>query len=247
MLMKIYNQAFAVLMKKPLKLWGISLLSIVLSAVLMPLCGVAIPAIGISVSMLLATSMTMIYLYGYRGENVEVTQLFTCFKDWQTIKRVVLGLSWMVLWVFLWALIPIVGPIIAIIRIYEYRLTPYILVTEPDVAITDAIKLSSTRTKGYKLQMFLADFVYAAIYFVVILVLGLLAKIPVIGVLFSLVTVLLNIAYVALVPLFAGLVKAAFYVEISTGRAVCDNCGAKLPIGADFCASCGQAIRKEME
>lgn len=34
MLMTIYKRAFSVLMKKPLKLWGISLLAIVLSGAL---------------------------------------------------------------------------------------------------------------------------------------------------------------------------------------------------------------------
>ena len=72
MLMTIYGRAFKVLMQKPLKLWGISLLSVVLSAVLSALCGVAIPGLGLAVSLLLGTSMTMIYLKGYRGENVEV-------------------------------------------------------------------------------------------------------------------------------------------------------------------------------
>ena len=99
----------------------------------------------------------MIYLSGYRGENVQVVQLFSCFKDWQTAKRVILGMGWMALWIFLWALIPIVGPIFAIIRSYQYRLTPYILITEPEVSITDAIKESTKRTEGYKLKMWLAE------------------------------------------------------------------------------------------
>ena len=120
MLMTIYKRAFSVLMKKPLKLWGISLLAIVLSSVLSALCGVAIPVLGLAVSLLISTSMTIIFLKGYRGEEVEVTQLFACFKDWNTIKRVTLGLGWMLLWIFLWSLIPIVGPIFALIRTYEY-------------------------------------------------------------------------------------------------------------------------------
>lgn len=254
MIMTIYKRALAVLMKKPLKLWGISLLSIVLSGILSALCGFAIPVLGMSVGILISTSMTMIYLAGYRGHEVSTVDLFSCFKDWATIKRVLLGTGWMQLWIVLWALIPIVGPIFALIRSYEYRLTPYILVTEPDISITDAIKASSARTRGYKLQMWLADFLYVLIYFGVILVMGLLSAIPVLGILFAIAMFLLSIAFAALSPLFMGLVQAAFYEEISrptmfnagaaAGTAVvyCTRCGAANVAGSGFCNNCGQQL-----
>lgn len=244
MLMTIYKRAFAVLMKKPLKLWGISLLFVLLTAVLGGLCGAAIPALAIAVGMLLGTSMTVIFLKGYRGEDVDVTQLFSCFKDWNTIKRVVLGLGWMALWIFIWGLIPIVGPIFALIRAYEYRLTPYILVFEPEVPITEAIKLSAQKTKGYKLQMWLADFVFVLIVIAADLVLGILALIPILGLLFVLALIVLNIAVVALLPLFIGLVQAAFYEEI-TAPAVgyCSGCGFKLTGEGPACPNCGKPIQ----
>ncbi len=219
MIMTIYKRALGVLMQKPLKLWGISLLYAVLSPVLLGLCGFAIPGLGLAVGLLLSTSMLMVYLHGYRGEDVQVLQLFDCFKDWQTIKRVVLGLAWMMLWIFLWGLIPIVGFIFAIIRAYEYRLTPYILITEPDVPITDAIKLSKERTNGYKLKMFGAEAlailgVYVVI-FVVGFIAGMLSMIPLLGALILVAYMLAVCVVAALLPLFLGLVQAAFYEEIS--------------------------------
>ena len=87
----IYSRAFAVLRKKPFLLWGISLLAMLLSALSVPLLGV-IPAASIAVSMLLQTAMTLIYLRGYRGEEIAVTQLFDTFKDWKTVKRVLCGI-----------------------------------------------------------------------------------------------------------------------------------------------------------
>lgn len=230
MLSTIYSRAFKVLMQKPLKLWGISLLGILLSGVLGALCGFAIPGLALCVGLLIGTSMTIIYLKGYRGEEVSTTDLFVCFKDWKTIKRVLLGLGWMWLWIFLWSLIPIVGPIIAIIRIYEYRLTPYILVFEPEVSITEAIKISSQKTNGYKAQMFLAEFLFG-------LILGvgsaILAIIPVLG-------WIAILAVYALAPLFLGLVQAAFYEEINSKTTVfCTNCGQPMPGNAAFCANCG--------
>lgn len=214
MVMKIYRRALSVLMRKPLKLWGISLLSVLLMTVGTALCGVTIPILGIAVSLLLSTSMTMIYLAGYRGKKVETVQLFSCFKDWNTIKRVLLGMGWMLLWILIWSLIPIVGPIIGIIKAYGFRLTPYILVMEPEISVTDAIKISEKRTYGYKGKMFLADFLVYILIFAVDLVLGLLSAIPYVGILFGLIVFLFNLVSSALMPLFMGLVQAAFYEEI---------------------------------
>ena len=218
MLLDIYKRALGVIMKKPLKLWGISLLGVFLSMVLSLLCGASIPVVGISVSLLIDTSMTMIFLFGYRGEEVCTKQLFICFKDWNTIKRVLLGLGWMYLWILLWCLIPIVGPIFALIRMYKYRLTPYILMFEPDVSITDAIKVSEEKTNGFKLQMWLADFVYVLLFIVAVLVIGLFARIPYIGILFSIALFVLVVVFIALAPLFSGLVKAAYYEEITSKK-----------------------------
>ena len=247
MIMTIYKRALAVLMKKPIRLWGISLLATVLIPVLVALCGVGIPVLGLAVSLLLSTSMLMVYLHGYRGEEVHVLHLFDCFRDWGTIKRVVLGLAWMMLWIFLWGLIPIAGPVFAAIRVYEYRLTPYILITEPEVPLTEAIKVSKERTNGYKWQMFGADILPYVIVWVASFLLGLLASIPVIGILFGLVLTVGSIAVGVLAPLFMGLVQAAFYEEITNptlpakaNDAVCPNCGTPYPSEAAlFCANCG--------
>lgn len=245
MLMTIYGRAFKVLMKKPLKLWGLSLLAILLSFVLGALCGGAIPGLALCVGALIGTSMTIIFLRGYRGEEVKTVMLFECFKDWNTIKRVLLGIGWMWLWIFLWALIPVVGPILALIRIYEYRLTPYILVFEPEIPITETIKVSAQKTGGYKLQMWLADFVYSAIFCVIIFVLSLLSLIPYVGILFMLIMFLVYLVIFAFAPLFGGLIQAAFYEEITgDNNCFCPDCGAKLYKGVAFCSNCGKALEQ---
>ncbi len=217
MLMSIYKKAFAVLARKPLKLWGISLLSIVITSVLSVLFGATI-GIALALNLLISTSMVMVYLHGYKGEDVKVVQLFDCFKDFATIKRVVCGMAWMALWIFLWGLIPIVGWIFVIIKSYAYRLTPYILVHEQNIPLTEAIKVSEQRTKGFKGKMFLADFVPYIFIFVAFLFLGVLSSIRFIGGLFALLTVLLALCVAAFTPLFFGLVQAAFYVEIENIR-----------------------------
>lgn len=233
----IYSRAFAVLRKKPFLLWGISLLAMLLSALSVPLLGV-IPAASIAVSMLLQTAMTLIYLRGYRGEEIAVTQLFDTFKDWKTVKRVLCGMGWASLWIFLWSLIPVAGIVFGIIRTYEYRLTPYILMHEPDVPITEAIKVSREKTRGYKARMFGADALYVVVIAAAEILLALLATIPYIGVLFGILSVVFTIAASLFGPLFLGLVQAAFYEEI-THRRVCPRCGVELSPDARFCYNCG--------
>ena len=116
-------------------------------------------------------------------------------------------------------MVPIVGPIIAIVKAYGWRLTPYILVYEPNVPIMDAIKVSAKRTQGYKGKMLGADLLVYAILFAAVLVLGLLAAIPFIGVLFGLVLFIVGVVAALFLNLFMGLVQSAFYEEINSNRA----------------------------
>ncbi len=262
MIKTVYKEALSVLAKKPIRLWGISLLSALLGGVFGALFGI-IPGVALAISLLLETGMTMVFLHGFRGEQVYAVHLFDCFRDWGTIKRVLCGMGWMMLWLFLWSLIPIVGWIFAIIRAYAWRLTPYILVQEPDIAPTQAIKVSAQRTRGFKGKMFWADVLPFVALCVVSIVLTLLGLIPYIGVLFKIILVIVAIIFMLFVGLFLGLVQAGFYEEINAANAaaqaqleaaaraqeeaaaayaashrICPNCGAEVATGA-FCSNCG--------
>ena len=244
MIFNIYGKAMSVLVRKPFVLWGISLLELFLSAVAGVLFGI-IPGVAMCIGWLLSTSMTLIFLHGYRGNKVNVLMLFDCFRDWSTIKRVLCGIGWMNLWIFLWALIPVVGWIFALIRVYRYRLTPYILMQEPNVAPTEAIKLSRQRTEGWKSRMFGADVLIVVAVYVIVLILGLLARIRYIGALFGIILFLFIIACVAFLPLFIGLVHAAFYEEIkaeANGSSRCPACGTYVHAKSAFCQNCGAPL-----
>ncbi|MCR5174921.1 MAG: hypothetical protein K6C09_09890 [Oscillospiraceae bacterium] len=247
MIFNIYAKAMAVLVKKPFVLWGISLLQIFLAGLAWTLFGI-IPGVAMCLGWLLSTSMTLIFLHGYRGNRVNVLMLFDCFRDWSTIKRVLCGMGWMNLWIFLWALIPVVGWIFALIRVYRYRLTPYILMQEPNVAPTDAIKLSRERTEGWKSRMFGADVLIVVAVYVVVLILGLLARIRYIGALFGIILFLFAIACFAFLPLFIGLVRAAFYEEIkaeANGSSRCPACGTYVHSKSAFCQNCGAPLHAD--
>lgn len=124
------------------------------------------------------------------------------------------GMAWMSLWIFLWSLIPVVGIVFGVIRMYEYRFVPYILMTRDDVKPTDALRVSREQTMGYKGKMFWADVIPVLLWIAVALVLSLLGIIPYLGVLFRVILFLFNIVYGLFLNLFYGIQHAAFYAEL---------------------------------
>lgn len=218
MISNLYQKTFSVLMKRPFKLWGITLLSgVLLMAVHVGFIG--IPAVGFCAALLLEASMSMIYLNSYRtGLEPKTSYLLAAFSK-DRIWRVLGGMAWMYLWIFLWFLIPVVGFVFAAIRAYEYRFVPYILMTRDDVRPTEAIKVSKAETMGYKGKLFGADLLLEGVYFVVILLLSLLSRIPYVGIVFTILRIVLTVVFGVLAPLFLGILHAAFYVEIQNRRA----------------------------
>ena len=264
MIKGIYLRVWKVLAQKPLRLWGISLLCVFLTGLGSSLTA-AIPLIAICIALLLDLGMRRVYLQGYRGEDIRVETLFDGFRT--GFGRKLGGYAWAQLFVLLWGLIPIVGLIFAAIRQYEYAFVPYILMERPDVAPMEARKISKEETMGWKGLMFGADVLLAALLLVAFLVLTLLCIIPVLGVLFRLVTVVYVIACIAFLPLVYGLLHAAFYEEIKNGTlaaeaaaqagaaqaryaaqagaapaAACPTCGNPLDAGARFCPNCGTPV-----
>ena len=218
MISNLYQKTFSVLMKRPFKLWGITLLSgVLLMAVHVGFIG--IPAVGFCALLLLEASMSMIYLNSYRtGLEPKTSYLLAAFRK-DRIWRVLGGMAWMQLWIFLWSLIPIVGIVFGVIRAYEYAFVPYILMTRDDVRPTEAIKVSKAETMGYKGKLFGADLLLEGAYFVVILLLSLLSMIPYVGIVFTILRIVLTVVFGVLAPLFLGILHAAFYVEIQNRRA----------------------------
>lgn len=205
--MSAYLGAFSVLKGKPIRLWGLSLLHGLLST-LASLLG-AIPIISIPLVYLLDLGMKAIYRDGLRGKEVNSDQLFMAFN--KRFLRFAGGMAWRDLWILIWCLIPIVGPIFAIIKAYSYRFVPYILLDDEEISATQALRESMAQTTGMKGQMFAADILIGVALAVVSLVLGLLGMIPYIGVLFKIVLGIVAILAFIFLPLFLGLVEAYFY------------------------------------
>ena len=220
MFLKKYKQALDVILKKPIMLWGLSLLSVVIT-VLLSIVTAPIFILGTAISVLVSCGMVKVYLDGLKGKEVNSDQLFAAFN--KNALRVIGAMAWMGLWIVIWAMVPIAGPIIAIVKSYSYKFVPYIVMTRPDVTATQALRLSMEMTKGKKGQMFLADLCFYGGIFVVSFVLGLFAAIPFIGILFGLVAFVFTVAVSLFSPIFVGLYSAAFYDDAEVKEEVPAN------------------------
>ena len=268
MIKTIYGRVFSVLAKKPFRLWGITLLGLFLTSLGSALSG-AVPLIAVAIALLMGLGINRVYLLGYRGEDIRVENLFDGFR--QDFGKKLAGSAWAELFKLLWGLIPIVGFIFAIIRSYEYAFVPYILMERTEVAPLEARKVSREETKGWKGLMFGADILTAVLVAAAGLILLLLCLIPVLGILFRLITFVYVLACIAFLPLLYGLLHAAFYEEITSGRMsaeraaqeaaaynvgptsgsaapmiYCPNCGSPVKADSRFCPNCGAALAPQI-
>ncbi len=98
---------------------------------------------------------------------------------------------------------------------YSYEFVPYILMTQPEVNATEALRISMKMTSGKVLHMWLADLVCNAAVFFAGVILGALAgvtgRIPFIGGIFGIISFVFTIVCFVFLPIFKGLYKAAFF------------------------------------
>ena len=208
-IMDFYRKAFAVLARKPIKLWGLSLLYLLIAVIISSL-GSFVPIITIPIVLVLSLGFTGVLLRGYHGEEVSTRQLFQGFKK-EDIIRNGAGMCWMELWTLIWGFVPVMN----IIKAYSYSFTPYILVTDKNISATEALRKSIRMTDGYKGKMFGADVLLILAFIVAFIVLAMLAQISYIGWIFGIVCFLLYVAFILFVPLLIGLIRTAFFEEIS--------------------------------
>ena len=209
----VISNALSVVLSKPIRLWALSLLNMVMTGLSNALA--LIPMLAMAINYNLTLGMAGIFLKGYRREEVQTEELFDGFKHGgKTFLRNACSLGWKQLLVFLWGLIPIVGPIFSLIKGYAYSFVPYLLKENHDLGAMEAPRESERMTKGYKSKMFWAEILIGVIIGAAFLVLGLLCSIPYAGILFIIITILAAICVAVLYPLFMGLVHAGFYEEI---------------------------------
>ena len=205
------------LMKKPVQLWGLSLLGVILQSLSNVLCAVP-PILGMGVSSTLSAGMENVFLDAYYQKEINSKQIFSGFSSGKSFLRIAGGMLWRMLWLFLWALfalIPIVGwviaPIMLVIKGISYSFTPYLLLRKKDISPLDALKRSMEMTKGYRGKIFLTYLICYAALLVVGLLLFLIAQIPVIG---FIIVGIVGVVISVLCPLFFGVLRAAMFTEV---------------------------------
>lgn len=214
----VYTKVWDELKKKPVRFWGVTLFFSLIGTLASLFC--VLPIIHLPVAYVLEATLAMIFLTKYRtGEEPKCKDAFKHFNKDEFL-HIAGGIAWKNLWVLIWALIPIVGPIFAIIRSYEYDFVPYILIDMPEIDATDARDKSKEMTNGYKGKIFLADLLLAAGYIAISLVFSLFMRIfrrvGAMIVLFGLIQAIVSILYGLIVPLAKGFIHAIFYEEVST-------------------------------
>lgn len=214
----VYTKVIDELKKKPVRFWGITLFFGLIGALASAFC--VLPIIHLPVAYVFEATLAMVFLTKYRtGDEPRCKDAFKHFNKDEFL-HIAGGVAWKNLWVLIWALIPIVGPIFAVIRSYEYDFVPYILIDMPEVDATDAKDKSREMTYGYKGKIFLADLLLVAGFMAINIVFSLLIRITIrIRALMGLITFLLfitNTLYMLVLPLAKGFVHAIFYEEVST-------------------------------
>ena len=102
-----YRRAFDIIKTLPMTLFGVTALMLALSVYTFRSVVMWIfPIAAIPVTYLLTVGMMSVFLKAARDEKYDIMDFFAVFKDWQTVKRVVGGMLWMLLMVYLWSVIP---------------------------------------------------------------------------------------------------------------------------------------------
>lgn len=148
----------------------------------------------------------------------------------------------------------IAGIIITIVRIYEYRFVPYILIARPDINALDAPEVSKKETEGFKTVMFSWDIIILLCSAIIEGILMIFSIIPYIGILFKAAMLLSGIIIILLLPMLKGISFAMFYHEIQhktlrakTKKSVCPYCMEMTDKNSLYCSKCGRKVRDELE
>lgn len=207
-LREIFSDLAGILSTLPTALWGVSLLWMLLTVLACTL-GV-LPFIWLPVVFALEIGACGIYMDALYGVRPRPAQLFRGFSKGGFL-RYVCGMGWMSLWIFIWALIPIVGPVLALAKSYSYRFVPYIMLSDPEADAFQALERSKAMTRGLRLKMFLAELLLLGALLLAGLVLVLLSGLHIVGFVFALLLVVLAAAAVTVLPMVLGLLRAGFY------------------------------------
>ena len=155
----------------------------------------------------LTFGMTAYFLILFRRGKETLGDLFSGFEFFGKT----LGLFlWMMLWIVLWALIPLAGPVLAIIAGFRYAMAFVVQVDNPSLPIRDCLNRSKFMMRGNKGKLFLLMLSFIGWY--------LLAAIP--GAILAGITVnfTMNTVVLTIVDLIGGIATAFVTAYMTTAQ-----------------------------
>jgi uncharacterized membrane protein len=148
--------------------WALSIAAGAVSALLWPLLSViGNLVVVILFSQILLCGEHFAALMLYRKQHIETNALFSGFKNYG---HTLGGMLWWNLWVSLWSIIPVMD----VIKMYSYSMTPFILMDHPELTARQALKKSIQMTEGRKMDLFVLDLSFIGWQLLNILTLGIL-------------------------------------------------------------------------
>lgn len=119
-------------------------------------------AIVLFVSNVIEVGLARFFLAARAG-HISIDELFFGFKNgnYMPIVKIMFRRT---LYIFLWVLIPLAGPIIAIVKSYSYFMVPYIAAENPTITPERAMQISEQTTMGEKGDMFVLDLSFIGWY-----------------------------------------------------------------------------------
>lgn len=102
MLFDAYKRAFAVLKRKPIRLWGLSMLCSLVCVLAGILTAPLLIVVGLAFGLIVSTGMSKVYVDAVRGEEINSDQLFVGFSSGR-VWRYLGAYAWRLLWIFIWS------------------------------------------------------------------------------------------------------------------------------------------------
>ena len=117
------------------------------------LIGLISMVLVIIIGNLLIVGEKRFFINSFKGEEVKVSTVFSTMRrgQWARLAGKMFLLD---LYLFLWFLLFIIP---GIIKSYEYKFVPYILAEDPEISLSEAIRISSKLTDGEKGDMLILD------------------------------------------------------------------------------------------
>ncbi len=123
------------------------------------------------VAMVFQVGELKFYYEFYRGSKADFGTFFTGFKN-NGMWRIMGGMFLMGLYIYLWSLLLIIP---GIIKTYQYRMFPYLLIDRPDLSIRECFAMTKKMTAGHKGDLFVMDLSFIGWVILSLFTCGLLA------------------------------------------------------------------------